>query len=140
MIERVHEHAVSELQQNARTDTVFVITAVAFNFVVLAISWSVASWPYNRQRNPRSDWILGLLIIITLVINALAIRALMVGRATRVKLLSGLVQLYRDQGVDKYYDPELLESYSARYRLFAAVVGVVGLTAILVPLLERLFG
>src|SRR5215471_14311716 len=140
MIDKVHEHAVSELQQNARTDTVFVITAVAFNLIVLAISWNVASWNYNHQRAAGSDWILGLLVLATLVINSLAIRALMLGRATRTRLLTGLVQLYRDQGVDKYYDPDLLRSYGTRYTLFAGVVGAVGLVAILVPLAERLFG
>ena len=140
MIERVHEHVVSELQQNARTDTVFVITAIAFNLIVLAINWSVASWNYSRQRSPGSDWILGLLIVVTVVINGLAIRALMLGRSTRLRLLTGLVQLYRDQGVEKYYDVQLLEGYSMRYLLFAAVVGVVGLASILVPLAERFFG
>jgi hypothetical protein len=34
MIERVHEHVVSELQQSAKTDTVFVVTAVLFNLIV----------------------------------------------------------------------------------------------------------
>ncbi len=28
MIERVHEHIISELQQNARTDTIFVLKAI----------------------------------------------------------------------------------------------------------------
>ena len=47
MLDRLHEHVVSELNQGARTDTVFVVTAVAFNLVVLAINWNVADAPYN---------------------------------------------------------------------------------------------
>ncbi len=38
MLREVHEHVVGELQQNARTDTVFVVTAVLFNLVVLGIN------------------------------------------------------------------------------------------------------
>jgi hypothetical protein len=34
MLKQVHEHIVSELQQNARTDTLFVVTAIAFNLIV----------------------------------------------------------------------------------------------------------
>ena len=43
MLREVHEHVVGELQQNARTDTVFVVTAVQFNLVVLGIKWGVTS-------------------------------------------------------------------------------------------------
>ena len=28
MIERVHEHIITELQQNTRTDTIFILTAI----------------------------------------------------------------------------------------------------------------
>ena len=31
MIERVHEHIIEELQQNARTDTVSILTAIFLN-------------------------------------------------------------------------------------------------------------
>jgi len=42
MLEQLHEHVVAELQQSSRTDTVFVVTAVVFNLVVLAINAGVA--------------------------------------------------------------------------------------------------
>ena len=140
MLEKVHDHIVGELQQNARTDTIFVITAVAFNFVALAISWSVAGNPYGRQRGQSPDWILGLLFVITLVINVLSIRALSAGKRTRLRLLKGLLEMYRDQGVDRYYDAAVLEDYSKRYSQFIGVVVVVGAMALLVPVLARLLG
>ena len=37
MLERLHEHMVSEIQQSSRTDTVFVVTAVIFNLVISII-------------------------------------------------------------------------------------------------------
>ena len=42
MIDRVHQHIVSELQQGARTDTIFVVIAVLLNLLMLAISSGVA--------------------------------------------------------------------------------------------------
>ncbi|MBA7606344.1 hypothetical protein ES703_13492 [subsurface metagenome] len=36
MIERVHEHVIAELQQNTRTDTIFIVTAILLNLIILA--------------------------------------------------------------------------------------------------------
>lgn len=74
----------------------------------------------------------------TLVVNAIALVGLNVGRQTRSKLLTGLVTMYVDHQVDKYYDRSLLSSYGARYLLFGAVIIVLALTAIVVPLVIRL--
>ena len=38
MIERVHEHLITELQQNTRTDTIFILTAILLNLVTLGIN------------------------------------------------------------------------------------------------------
>jgi hypothetical protein len=43
MLEHIHNHIVTELQQSAKTDTVFVVTAILFNLIVLSINWGVAS-------------------------------------------------------------------------------------------------
>jgi hypothetical protein len=140
MIERVHEHVVSELQQSARTDTVFVVTAVLFNLIVLGINWSVAESSYDGKRSPSSDWILALLIIATLVINTFTAKALLKGRKTRMKLITGLVNMYRDNGVDKYYDATILDAYSARYSLFTGVTMCLAAISIIVPLVQRIIG
>ncbi|HBE74113.1 MAG TPA: hypothetical protein DDW31_08550 [candidate division Zixibacteria bacterium] len=136
MIEHLHDHAVSELQQSARTDTVFVVTAVCFNLVVLAINWILAA----SDRTGARILIFMLLIAATLLINAFAVQALRNGRRTRLLLLSGLAQMYRDNGVDKYYDPELLRTYGARYGLFTAVIISLAAMAIAVPMIQWLSG
>jgi hypothetical protein len=41
--------------------------------------------------------------------------------------------MYKDQGVDGYYDPSLMQNYSTRYNLFLLVVLVTGIIAIVVP-------
>jgi hypothetical protein len=38
MIEHVHKHIISELQQNTRTDTIFILTAIILNLVALAVN------------------------------------------------------------------------------------------------------
>ncbi len=43
MIERVHEHIVAELQQNARTDIIFILAAIFLNLLTLGVNSGVAS-------------------------------------------------------------------------------------------------
>jgi hypothetical protein len=137
VLKEIHSHIVNELQQNARTDTVFVVAAVLFNLVVLGINWGVASEAARGQNAGRNDFILGLLVIGTLLINAFAVRALRAGRSSRVKLLSGLNRMYADNGVAKYYDDDLLGTYQSRYLLFTLVLVVLCVIAIAVPLIVR---
>ena len=132
MLERVHQHIVDELQQGARTDTIFVVTAVLFNLIVLGVNSAVANEP-----GMPNDLILVVLIVMVLIINAISIAALVFGRSTRNKLLSGLLAMYHDNDVDRYYDPSLLTNYNKRYLLFAGVILALGVTSIAVPLIVR---
>ena len=59
------------------------------------------------------------------------------GKQTRTKLLKGLISMYQDKNVDKYYDTSLLSSYSVRYNLFIMVVVCTGIIAIVVPFVMR---
>jgi hypothetical protein len=137
MLEKLHDHIVGELQQNARTDTVFVIAAVLFNLVVLGINWAVASSGGEGGRGA-SDTIFALLVLGTVAINGFCLRALAAGRATRLKLVRGLLDMYRDHDVARYYDESLVAAYGARYTMFMAVTGVLGVLAIVVPFIARL--
>ena len=137
MLKEIHGHIVNELQQNAKTDTVFVVAAVLFNLVVLGINWGVASEASRGHNTGQNDFILGLLIFGTVLINIFATRALMAGRSSREKLLLGLKQMYEDNNVAKYYDDDLLGTYQARYTLFTLVLAVLAAIAIVVPLIAR---
>ncbi len=140
MLKEIHGHMVNELQQNARTDTVFVISAVLFNLVVLGINWGVASEASRGNNSGENDLILGLLIVGTILINAFAVKALSAGKSSREKLVIGLRQMYADNDVSQYYDEDLLESYRARYTLFILVLIVLAGLAIAVPLIARNMG
>jgi len=45
--------------------------------------------------------------------------------------------MYKDQGVEGYYDPSLLKGYNTRYNLFIFAVVCLGVIAIVVPFVIR---
>ena len=131
MIERVHEHIVAELQQNARTDTVFILAAILLNLLALGVNSGVAS----GRDNDATMWIVFFTFVcLVIVVNFVAEVGLIKGRQTRMKLLNGLLKMYKDKGVDGYYDASLLSNYNTRYNLFLLTVVVTGLIALVVPL------
>ncbi|MFA5837525.1 MAG: hypothetical protein WC837_11290 [Bellilinea sp.] len=136
MLERLHEHVISELNQSSRTDTIFVVVAVIFNLIALGINSSIAS---NDYPSTSEDIVLAAFIVMTVLVNTIAILGLYVGRLTRTKLLAGLVAMYQDNQVDKYYDQSLVLNYGRRYVLFGAIILVLALTALVVPLTLRVF-
>jgi hypothetical protein len=138
MLEQVHQHIVSELQQGSRTDTIFVVTAVVFNLIVLGINSAVADTATSNGGDAASDVILGVFIAMSLLVNAIAVTALLFGRGTRDKLLNGLLAMYRDNSVDQYYDASLLTNYGRRYLLFIGVILCLAITGIAVPLIIRI--
>jgi len=72
-------------------------------------------------------------VSLILVVNLVAELGLIKGRQTRTTLLKGLIKMYRDYGVEMYYDESLLNAYKIRYSLFMLVVLFTGLTAMVIP-------
>lgn len=132
MIERVHRHIIEELQQNTRTDTIFIITSIFLNLLTLAVNSSIA-----QGKSASRTIIMLIFVSLTIVVNLVVIIGILKGKQTRSRLLGGLIKMYRDQGVDGYYDPLLLRNYSTRYNLFILVVVFLGLTAIVVPFIAK---
>jgi sensor c-di-GMP phosphodiesterase-like protein len=134
MIERVHEHIISELQQIARTDTTFALTAIILNLLTLAVNSSIAS----TSRGKANVFIaMFIFVALTVVVNLVVISGMLKGKQTRNKLLNGLLKMYKDQGVEGYYDPAILLSYNSRYNLFILTIASIGLIAIVVPFVIR---
>ncbi len=131
MIERVHEHIITELQQNTRTDTIFILTAILLNLLALGINSAVAA----GSNKDATTWIVFFTFVcLVIVVNFVVEIGLLKGKQTRTKLIKGLLKMYQDQGVNGYYDESLLSNYNTRYNLFLLVVVVTGLIAIIVPL------
>ena len=133
MIERVHEHLLNELTTNTRTDTIFVITAIFLNLLTLGINSGVAS--SSSDRDAVQTTIMFTFIALLIIVNFVAEIGLIRGRQTRAKILNGLLKMYKDQGVDGYYDPTMLTDYKTRYNLFILVVLFTGIVALIVPLI-----
>ncbi len=133
MIERVHEHIVTELKSNTLTDVVFVLTAILLNLVTLGVNSGVAA----AESSATTAIVMATFVALLVVVNFVAIIGLLKGKETRSKLLEGLLKMYRDQGVDGYYDASLLSNYSTRYNLFILAVVFTGIVALVIPFVIR---
>ena len=134
MIEHVHKHIISELQQNTKTDIIFIISAIALNLIILAVNSAFVS---QSRTDETYLVIMFLFVALLILVNLVVIFGLLKGKQTRAKLLNGLLLMYKDQNVEKYYDPSLLVNYSTRYNLFIMVVVLTGLISIVVPFVMR---
>jgi hypothetical protein len=133
MIERVHEHIISELNGNTRTDTIFVLTAIILNLLTLGINSGIAS----GDRSNTTTIVMFTFVALIIVVNFVAEIGLIRGREMRKKLLNGLLKMYKDQGVEGYYDASLIGDYRTRYNLFMLAVLFTGIVAIIIPFVIR---
>ena len=132
MIQRVHEHIIMELQQNTRTDTIFILTAILLNLITLGINSAVAS----QGDKDATMWVVFFtFLFLLIVVNFVVEIGLIKGKQTRIKLINGLLKMYKDQGVEGYYDASLLSNYNTRYNLFLLAVIFTGLVAMVVPII-----
>jgi len=130
MIEKVHEHIIAELQQNTRTDTIFILTAILLNLLSLGVNSAVSS----GSDKDTTTWVVFFsFVCLVIVVNFVVIIGLLRGKQTRIKLTNGLLKMYKDQGVEGYYDAFLLGNYNTRYNLFLLAVVFTGIIAIVVP-------
>jgi len=139
MIERVHEHIISELQTNTRTDIIFIITAIILNLLTLLINSLIAMGSRSASGGDGAtlNIVMFTLVALLIVVNLVVEIGLIRGRQTRTKLLNGLLKMYKDQGVEGYYDSSLLGDYRTRYNLFMFTVLFTGLIALIIPFIIR---
>ena len=74
-------------------------------------------------------------LCLLIVVNFVVMIGLLKGKQTRITLINGLLKMYKDQGVEGYYDASLLSNYGIRYNLFLITVIFTGLVAMIVPLI-----
>ena len=134
MLEQIHKHLVSELQQNTRTDTIFIITAILLNLLSLGINSAMAE---ESREDTSLFLVMFIMVALVIVVNVVVITGLLKGKQTRGKLINGLIKMYKDNNVDKYYDSSLLLNYNIRYNLFILVVVFIGTIAIAIPFIVR---
>lgn len=133
MIERVHQHIISELNANSRTDIIFVLTAIILNLLTLGINAGVAAGGDDST----ATIVMFTFVALIIVVNFVAELGLIRGRLMRKKLLNGLLKMYKDQGVEGYYDASMVGDYEMRYNLFMLAVLFTGIVAIFIPFIIR---
>jgi len=139
MQERLHEHINLELRTNTTTDTIFILAAIIFNFMMLCIGSTAAaaaatSGEGSTELGPASIVIYIITLLLTVIVNGIAIIGLITGRGTRKLLSIGLLKMYQDAKVNEYYNPALLTNYERRYVLFIGIVSVIGFASAAIPL------
>jgi hypothetical protein len=134
MIEHVHNHITSELHQNTRTDIIFILTAILLNLITLAVN---AGMSEKSRTDQASLIVMFVFVCLIVLVNIVVVIGLLKGKQTRAKLLNGLITMYKDKDVDKYYDESLLGNYNVRYNLFIMVVCFTGIIAMAVPFILR---
>jgi len=134
MIEHVHNHITSELNQNTRTDTIFILTSILLNLITLSVNSGMVK---DSRTNTSTLIVMFIFVGLIVLVNLVVVIGLMKGKQTREKLLSGLLMMYKDKEVDKYYDVTLLSNYNLRYNLFIMVVVFTGIIATVVPFILR---
>jgi hypothetical protein len=58
MLEHVHKHIISELQQSAKTDIIFILSSIALNLITLAINAG------SVEKSRTDDTILAVMVIV----------------------------------------------------------------------------
>jgi hypothetical protein len=134
MIEYVHKHIIAELNQNTRTDIIFILTAIILNLIALATNSAMAG---NSRDEVDLFIVMFIIVALVIVVNTIVIIGLLKGKQTRGKLIGGLVKMYEDQKVSGYYDKSLLVNYNTRYNLFILIVVFIGAIAIAIPFIVR---
>lgn len=134
MLAHVHNHITKELEQNTKTDIIFILASIFLNLITLAVNSGLV----EKSRTEGSSLaVMFVFVTLIVLVNIVVIIGLIKGRQTRQKLIHGLMQMYRDQDVAKYYDPSLLGNYNVRYNLFILVVVCTGVIATIVPFILR---
>jgi hypothetical protein len=134
MIEYVHSHITKELEQNTKTDIIFILTAIILNLITLAVNSGLVE---KSRTESSSLTVMFVFVFLIVLVNLVVIIGLIKGRQTRMKLVKGLITMYRDKDVAKYYDESLVSNYNLRYNLFILVVVCTGVIATIVPFILR---
>ena len=130
MINQLHKHILEELRTNIKTDTLFVITAILLNLITLAINSAISA------SKEKSIIVMFVFVGLIIIVNIISEIGLTKGRQAQTKLIKGLLKMYKDNEVEKYYDSSLLDTYKTRYNLFILAILFTGIVAIIVPFIS----
>jgi hypothetical protein len=145
MKERIFEQISLELRQATRTDTRTTIVCAVVTLVLFTISMIFAQGTTDTISgllggvrgtaiNTAPIIIMCVSLMATITIVVFSVRTLLENKKQRAALNEGLMKLYKDSGVDKYYDVAIFKGYGTRYNLFAIIIIAVGAVGVIAPL------
>ena len=86
MIEHVHNHITSELQQNTKSHIIFILSSILLNLITLAVN----SGMVEKSRTDNSALtVMFVFVFLLVVVNIVVIFGLLKGKETRMKLING---------------------------------------------------
>jgi amino acid transporter len=150
MKERIHQQISHELKQATRLDVKIVIIGIVITLILFFMAMGFAAStvgsvtgeltagltraPVTMSFNVSPTIVMFILIIAVFAINWFSVRALLNNKKERAKLTEGLMKLYKDEGVDQYYDGSIFKSYETRYNIFSVILAILGAVSIIAPL------
>lgn len=142
MLHDIHQHIDQEVRINTKTDTIFVVTAIILNLILLGVSSGLAAAAAEElgrtDAKTTSAIVLAINLVVSILINGVSVVGLLTGRATRKTLSQGLLKMYEDADVIQYYSASLLTNYMRRYIMFITIIAILGVSSILIPLVVLL--
>ncbi len=130
MLDKMHDHLMKELALNRQLDTGFVVLGIVFNLMMLGIN--------SAAQSSKDYSLLIVFFVLGAVVTAIAVAILAKGKDSRGKLVNGLLAMYEDSGVSKYFDRSLIKNDEARSSLEMAAVLATAAVSIIVPIILKL--
>ena len=129
LIGKVHDSIHDNSRSVGTTDTILVCGTYIFN---LAMMFLIAI-------SVEKTGIYTVFIITLIIVNLLILATFRNSRQLREKLHSRQKSLYGDLGLLKYFDESVIENYKKRYSIWIALDIVLGVMAILVAVLLKVY-
>jgi hypothetical protein len=133
MLPQIHQHVLSELDRSVKADTVFVFGAVVLDIVSIAVNSALASSKGNAAE--AVFWLFMFGVVLVTIIAAAALR-----NGTKGCLIyhEALISMYEKQGVAEHFPKDGIRTGLTRYRLYFGLVCVLGVVAVVVPMIVKI--
>src|SRR5512133_2604979 len=70
MIEYVHKHITTELDQNTRTDTIFILTSIVLNLITLAVNSGMSK---ESRTNTSTYAVMFVFVALIIIVNLVVV-------------------------------------------------------------------
>ncbi|MDH5178058.1 MAG: hypothetical protein OEZ39_16260 [Gammaproteobacteria bacterium] len=137
MIEGIHKHLLTELDRAGRADTIFVLSGIGFNLLVLAINWAQAgdiTRRYVGHNNIDNIIIFIIFLLGSVIVTTSCLLILRNNKNICYQCHTALLKIYADTDVEKYMPSGMTTLGNKRFNLSVIVVAGTGLIAVIVPL------